>query len=410
MNEDRHACRSCGSAELECFLDLGTTPLANALLDRDHADHPEVRYPLRVAFCHGCCLVQILDVVPPSELFEDYPYFSSNSDAMLQHARAIAERMIDCEGLNATSRAGEVASNDGYLLRWYRDAGIPVLGVDPAQNIVAIARQHGIPTECRFFGAELAQELRGDGRQVDVLHANNVLAHVPTLNDVVQGIGLWLRPAGVAVIEAPYVRDMIDNVEFDTIYHEHVFYFSLTALIPLFERHGLTVEHVERLPIHGGSLRLFIRHAAAASSTADVRALIDQERSAGLTDMDYYRDFSSRVATLGDKLQNMLASLAQGGARIAAYGAAAKGATLLNTFGIGPKLIDFVADRSPHKQGKLMPGVHLPIVPPAALLERRPDYVLLLAWNFATEVLEQQAEYRHAGGHFIIPVPEPHVV
>jgi SAM-dependent methyltransferase len=301
----------------------------------------------------------------------------------------------------------EVASNDGYLLRHYRTAGVPVLGIEPARNIAAAAEAAGIPTLCEFFGRDLGRTLRDGGRLADVVHANNVVAHVPDLNGLFAGFEAVLKPDGLLVIEVPHVLEMVERLEFDTIYHEHVFYFSLTALRPVFERHGLRVLDVERLPIHGGSLRLFGGREGRPSEA--VERLLRDEEAAGAGSVDLYRDFRERVGDLGDRLGAMLRSRRQGG-RIAAYGASAKGSTLLNFFGIGRETIDFVADRSSVKQGLYTPGTHIPIVPATALLERMPETVLLLTWNFADEILDQQREYRERGGRFIIPVPEPYLV
>jgi SAM-dependent methyltransferase len=401
-------CRSCASDGLDLFLALGATPLANSLLRPDELDRPEPRFALDVAFCPACSLVQLLESVPPEQMFSEYLYFSSTSSTMVEHARALSERLVGERRLDERSFVVEIASNDGYLLQWYRARGVPVLGIEPARNIARAAVERGIPTECVFFGAAEAERLAAR-RRADVIHAHNVLAHVPDLNGVAHGIATLLAPDGVAVIEVPYVRDLVEQLEFDTIYHEHLFYFSLTALDRLFRRHGLVVTDVERLPIHGGSLRLFVAHGAAAPSPA-VTALVAAEARDGVTSQAYYAGFSARVRRLGEELRGLLRELRAAGKRIAAYGASAKGSTLLNTFGIGQGLLDFVVDKSPHKQGRLMPGVHLPILAPEALVERRPDHVLLLTWNFADEILAQQEPYRRGGGRFIIPLPQPRVV
>jgi SAM-dependent methyltransferase len=405
-------CRSCGSGRLEPVLSLGDTPLANSLLRADDLAASEARYPLDVVFCVECALVQLTVSVPPDEMFVDYPYFSSVSDAVTENAQTIAKRMLDECDLEPSSLAMEIASNDGYLLRHYAAAGVPVLGIDPARNIAAVAEANGVPTLSEFFSRELGAALASDGRRADVLHANNVLAHVPDVNGVVAGIAAVLSPNGVAVIETPYVRELVERLEFDTIYHEHLFYYSLTALTALFERNGLRVVDVEAIPIHGGSLRVFV--GRADTSTAVVSGAVDEmlatERTLGLDTIDYYRDFASRVTDLCTALNYLLTRLRADGKRIAAYGAAAKGATLCNVAGLGPEMLDFVVDRSPHKQGLYMPGVRLPIVGPEALLEQRPDYVLLLAWNFADEILGQQAEFVRQGGRFVVPVPEPIIV
>jgi SAM-dependent methyltransferase len=403
------ACRSCGYADLTTVLSLGETPLANSLLTAEQRDRPEPLYPLDLVFCPRCTLVQITETVPPEQLFRDYLYFSSFSDTMLRHAQELVGRLIDERHLDGGSLAVEIASNDGYLLQYYRDAGVPVLGIEPARNIARVAEERGIPTVAEFFGVEVAQGLVREGRRADVLHANNVLAHVADLNGVVAGIALLLKPDGVAVIETPYVKDLIDHTEFDTIYHEHLCYYSLTALDRLFQRHGLTIVDVERLPIHGGSLRVFAGHDGTRQ-TARVRDLLQEEDTWGVGDAAFYAGFGAKVTRLRDSLRSLLADIKADGKRIAAYGASAKGSTLLNYCGIGRDTLDFVVDRSTVKQGHYTPGTRLPIYAPEKLLDDKPDYVLLLTWNFAGEILAQQAEFRRRGGQFIIPIPEPRVV
>ena len=402
-------CRSCGGEDLGVFLSLGNMPLSDGLLAPEALAREEPRYPLDVAFCPDCTLAQILATVPPEQLFgADYPYFSSFTDSLLRHSAANVAARIAERRLDGKSLVVELASNDGYLLQYYRERGIPVLGIDPALGPVAAARARGVETLQAFFGRELAIQLATNGRQADVIHANNVLAHVADTNGFVSGIGTLLKDDGVAVIEVPYVKELIDHGEFDTIYHEHLCYFSVTALTELFRRHGLALNRVEPLAIHGGSLRLFVEKRERQDRS--VAEYLQAERRAGVDRFDYYAGFSARVARIRGDLLELLARLKREGARIAGYGAAAKGTILLNFAGIGREMLEFVADRNVHKQGRYMPGVRLPIVAPGRILETQPDYLLILPWNFKDEIMEQQGEYRSRGGRFIVPVPEVVVI
>jgi len=388
---------------------LGRTPLANALLTEEQLGQTEPTWPLDLAWCPDCSLVQITEAVPPEMMFRDYAYFSSFSDTMVQHAKRIADRLSEKESLNDRSLVVEVASNDGYLLQWYKQAGVPVLGIEPARNIAQVAQnEKGIRTISEFFGRELAGQLVAAGEQADVIHANNVLAHVPDLNGVVAGFKTLLKPNGVVVVEAPYLGDLIEHVEFDTIYHEHLCYFSLTALDKLFRRHGLEIVDVEHLTIHGGSLRIFARHAGARPVGESVRSMLAEESQWAFS-APHYRKFEQKVETLRDELVSLLQQLKSENRRIAVYGASAKGSTLLNYFGIGDETIDYVVDRSTVKQGRYTPGTQLKIHDPEKLLSDRPDYCLLLTWNFADEILAQQQKYRDQGGKFIIPIPHVRV-
>lgn len=410
VRDDVPTCRSCGGSGLRPFLSLGQTPLADALLAPGADLCAEPTFPLDVAFCPDCTLVQILEEVPPQQLFVDnYLYFSSFSPALLEHSRQHVEGLVTSHGLGPDHLVVEVASNDGYLLKQFLPHGVRVLGVDPAPDQAKAAREAGVPTVEEFFGVEVAHQLRAEHGPADVIVANNVMAHVPELDDFVGGMAVLLADDGIITVENPWVRDLVDHCEFDTIYHEHFYYYSCTAVDALMRRHGLVLNAVEYFPdLHGGTLRWTIgRTPDPAGNAAEYLAA---ERARGLTEFGYYADFGARVEGNRTALLKLLRGLKGDGARIAAYGAAAKGSTMLNYVGLGPELVDFVVDRNTYKQGLLMPGVHLPIRPVEALLEEQPDYVLLLAWNFTAEILEQQAEYRARGGRFIRPVPTPQVL
>ncbi|MCI0539677.1 MAG: class I SAM-dependent methyltransferase [Verrucomicrobiales bacterium] len=403
-------CRSCGSVKGTLVLDLGIQPLANNLLTPADLGKPEPQFPLRLAVCESCWLLQITDLVPPVRLFSEYLYFSSFSDALLRHAKQAAQRYIHDLALDRRGFVVEIASNDGYLLKNFVEASVPCLGIEPAENIARVAREQGIETLSSFFNSQIAGELVSSHGQADLILGNNVFAHAPDTNDFVAGLRALLKPAGRVVLEFPYAADLIEHTEFDTIYHEHVFYFTLTPLIPLFDRHGLEIVHVERIPIHGGSLRLFVAHRGTHPVQPSVPALLAEEKRKQIDSLSYYLGFASQVIEIRDSLCSLLRRLKGEGNSVAAYGAAAKGSTLLNFYGLGSETIDFVVDRSPYKQGRLMPGMHLPILPVEQLLERNPRYALLLAWNFAEEIMQQQQAYRVRGGQFVVPIPKVKIV
>lgn len=407
-------CRSCQSHRLSSLLDLGRTPLANALRKQNELTQPQTCYPLHLVYCADCSLLQIDETVDPETLFGHYLYFSSFSDTMIRHARELATRVIAQRSLGSGSLVMEAASNDGYLLQHYLAAGVPVLGIEPAGNIAHVARQRGIQTVGDFFGPACADRLLDQRKQADVFHANNVLAHVADLNGFVASVARVLKPDGVAIIECPYAKEMLDKVEFDTIYHEHLCYFSFTALHRLFARHGLKMVRVERLVIHGGSLRLWATKAEATrTDNGSVAQLLAEEAAwpqGGVDRVEAYGHFARQVQTLKRDLLALLSGLKSQGKRIAAYGASAKGSTLLNYCGIGGETLDFVVDRSTVKQGLFTPGNHLPILSTEHLLKAMPDCTLLLTWNFAQEILQQQAEYQRRGGRFILPVPTPTIL
>jgi SAM-dependent methyltransferase len=399
-------CRSCGSSILKSVIDLGLQPLANNLLKPEDLAMPEPKFPLEVHVCTRCWLMQITHVVPPVTLFSDYIYFSSFSDHMLKHAREASLRYIEEKQLNADSFVIEVASNDGYLLKNFVQAGVPCLGFEPAANIAEVARANGVDTLCDFFGEASASQLKAKRGTADLILGNNVFAHAPDTNDFVAGLHALLKHDGWVVLEFPYGVEMIDKVEFDTIYHEHVFYFTLTPLVPLFARHGLELFHVEHLTIHGGSLRLFACNRGAETVRESVNQTLADEAARGVTSTSYYERFSERAKKVKADLISFFEEQHSTGKRVAAYGASAKGSTLLNYVGKAARSLEFISDRSTYKQGQLSSGMHIPIVPAEELTARAPDFALLLVWNFADEVMAQQQAYRDAGGKFIIPLPD----
>jgi SAM-dependent methyltransferase len=400
-------CRACGGRLTVTMADLGLQPASNAFIVSLDTVHEEKRYPLRAKVCESCKLVQVDYDVAPQELFGNYVYFSSYSDDWLDHAKEYCDMARRRFGLGSESLVVELASNDGYLLKNFINMGVPVLGIDPSDTVAAAAENIGVPTMVEFFGENLAKQLVGDGRQADLIIANNVLAHVPLLNDFVAGMALLLKPNGTVTIEFPHLLELIEHVEFDTIYHEHYSYISLYAIEQVFNRHGLRLFDVERLPTHGGSLRIFAAHSHRTDlqDSALLREVRAQESAAGLADLSTYLRFAERVEDCRRSLLEFLKQAKREGKVIAAYGAAAKGNTLLNFCGVTPADISQVADRNPHKQSKYLPGTHIPVVSPEALLQSKPDYVLILPWNLQEEIRQQLREIKEWGGRFVTPVP-----
>lgn len=400
-------CRACGSDKLTSIIPLGKTPLANALL-KEPSPSGEERFNLEVLLCESCGLAQLKDLVDPKKMFSHYVYFSSNSDAMINSCNALTDTIIPT--LSSDAFVVEVASNDGYLLKNYVKNGVEVLGVDPAENIAEVANKNGVKTRCDFFTNDLAKELAASGKKADIIHANNVMAHVPDTRDFVAALKTLLKPEGSAIIEVPYFLELFKKLEFDTIYHEHVYYFGLKPLQILLKAFGLDIYDVDLIPLHGGSLRLFICHEGAQSISPKIDQMIQEEIDCGLYDVNKYRDFMEKIAHLQADLIEVMGQQKKAGKKIVAYGASAKGSTLLNFFDIGSETLDFIVDRSPVKCGLFAPGNHLEIKAPSALIEEEVDFALLLTWNFAEEIMAQQKKFMEEGGRFIIPIPDVRVV
>ncbi|HYR34102.1 MAG TPA: class I SAM-dependent methyltransferase [Burkholderiales bacterium] len=405
----RASCRFCGSPLEVTFCDLGLSPLSNSYLKPEQLARHEPFYPLHVWVCGKCFLVQLEEFEPPEHIFSDeYAYFSSYSDTWLEHSRRYVEEMSRRFALGAKSLVVEIASNDGYLLQYFVQRGVPVLGIEPAGNCARAAEQKGVRTRVAFFGTRLADDLALEGKRADLLLGNNVLAHVPNLNDFVQGLKLVLGPQGVVTMEFPHLLNLIEQNQFDTIYHEHFSYLSFLTVEKVFARHGLVLFDVAELPTHGGSLRIFARHAEDASKPVGpaVPALRAKEGRAGLDRLETYEAFDDKVKRTKRRLLEFLVKAKNEGKRIAGYGAPAKGNTLLNYCGVRADFLDFTVDRSPHKQGCFLPGTRLPIFHPDKLREARPDYVLILPWNLQDEIVQQVGYIRDWGGRFVVPIPE----
>ena len=406
------ACRFCGTTLEHRVVDLGMSPLCESYVAAEDLDRMEPFYPLHVWVCHRCFLVQLNEYVAPEEIFTEYAYFSSFASSWLDHARDYVAMITDRLGLGADSFVVELASNDGYLLQYFVERGIPCLGIEPAANVAAAAVERGVPTDVSFFGVERAKQLADDGRLADLVLGNNVLAQVPDLNDFVAGIPTILAPDGTVTIEFPHLLRLLEENQFDTIYHEHYCYFSLISAEAIFAGHGMTIFDVDELWTHGGSLRIYARHAADTSRPVSERviALREREEAAGFRDVATYERFEEQVRATKRELLGLLSDIKSKGGSIAGYGAPGKGNTLLNYCGIRTDFIDFTVDRNPYKQGRYLPGTHIPIHPPERIDETRPDYIFILPWNFKDEILEQMAHARDWGAKFIVPIPRPTVL
>ena len=406
------ACRFCGTDLNQTFVDLGMSPLANSYIKVDEANRMEPFYPLHVYVCSACLLVQLEEFTSPQSIFGDYAYFSSYSESWLDHAKCYVETVRERFSLGSRHHVVEIASNDGYLLQYFAQHGVPVLGVEPAANVAAVARKKGIPTVVKFLGVKTARELAKKKKRADLLIGNNVLAHVPNINDFVGGLKILLKPQGVITMEFPHLVKLMDENQFDTIYHEHFSYLSLLAVERIFGKHGLTLFDVEEIPTHGGSLRIYARHTADSSRPVAQRVteLRQREADAGFGTLQHYVTFSLRVEKTKRKLLEFLIDAKEKGKSVVGYGAPAKGNTLLNYCGIRADFLDYTVDRSPYKQGQLLPGVRIPIFAPEKIKDTRPDYVLILPWNIRDDVMQQMAFVTEWGGKFVVPIPEVKVL
>lgn len=406
-------CRNCNYPLRHEFVDLVSSPPSNSFLSEKQLDEPETYYPLKLFVCEKCFLVQIAEYKKFSEIFDSkYVYFSSFSATWLEHCKKYAQAMVSRFALNGQSLIVEVASNDGYLLQYFLEQGIPVLGIEPTANTAQIARERGIETVVRFFDREFAAELKSAGREANLLAGNNVLAHVPDINSFVEGMKILLAPKGVITMEFPHLLQMITQNQFDTIYHEHFSYLSVFTVKAIFEKFGLQLFDVEELSTHGGSLRIYAKHESDSSKAVEpsVESLLAREKSVGIDDLKFYQDFQRRAEHIRDTLLELLLKARRDGKSVAAYGAAAKGNTLLNYCGIRSGAIEYVVDASPHKQGLFLPGSHIPVVAENRIRETKPDYIIIFPWNLKDEIMAQLSYVKEWGAKFIVPIPEPRIV
>jgi hypothetical protein len=405
-------CHFCATPLEDTFVDLGLSPLCESFVSREDLPKMEAFYPLHVFVCRKCLLVQLPVHVDPTDIFREYAYFSSYSSSWVEHSKRYVEKIVPALGLDSHSLVIELASNDGYLLQHFAAKEVPVLGIEPAANVAKEAERRGIPTIVEFFGTQLARQLAADGKHADLVIGNNVLAQVPTINDFLEGIRIILKPRGVITMEFPHLMRLVDEVQFDTIYHEHFSYFSFTAVEEIFCSHSLPIFDVEEIPTHGGSLRIYARHADDSSRPITKRAsdLLKREEQCGMRRLEYYGSFNQQVMEVKRALLEFLIQAKREGKSVAGYGAPGKGNTLLNYCGIRTDFIDFTVDRNPYKQGKYLPGSRIPILPPSAIDEKRPDYVLILPWNIKEEIIVQMAHIKNWGGQFVIPIPKLQVL
>jgi 2-polyprenyl-3-methyl-5-hydroxy-6-metoxy-1,4-benzoquinol methylase len=405
-------CLFCASPLAQTFVDLGMSPLCESYISHEQLNQMEAFYPLHVRVCGQCFLVQLQEYVSPEHIFTEYAYFSSYSESWLAHAKNYVDMIVGRLNLGPGSLAVELGSNDGYLLRNFVNKGIPVLGVEPAANVAKVAVEKGVPTRVAFFGRKTAEKIVADGQKADLVIGNNVLAQVPDLNDFVAGIQIVLKPQGVATLEFPHLARLMEQNQFDTIYHEHFSYFSLISVEKIFAAHGLTLFDVEELSTHGGSMRIYARHTADNSRPATGRLadLRNRELALGLNQMNAYSSFDEQVKATKRNLLDFLIQARRSGKKIAGYGAPGKGNTLLNYCGIRTDFLDFTVDRNPYKHGKFLPGTHIPIFPVEKIDESRPDYLLILPWNLKDEIVKQMARIRDWGGQFVVPIPNVQVI
>lgn len=408
MNKTNSRCRFCDTPLQHVFVDLGMSPMANSYIKSDQLQQMEPFYPLNTYVCGHCHLVQLPEFESPEQIFSDYAYFSSYSDSWLKHAKDYTDLMVGRFGFDSESQIIEIASNDGYLLQYFKEKDVPVLGIEPAENVAVVARDKGIPTISKFFGTRTATELVTDGKQADLLLGNNVLAHVPNLNDFVKGMKIVLKPQGIITMEFPHLMQLMEENQFDTIYHEHFSYFSFIAVKEVFASHGLKMFDVDELPTHGGSLRIYACHADDSSSPIEnrVRDLIAREEDAGFNKLEHYLSFGEKVKQTKRNILEFMIREKERGKSFVGYGAPAKGNTLLNYCGIRTDFIDYTVDRSPHKQDHFLPGVHIPIYGPDKIKETKPDYLVILPWNIKDEIMKQMSHIREWGGQFVVLIPE----